>query len=107
MFIVSYVLIVSFRQVLNLNRIIIERSYLHSLEELTTVKYFNDDQMKFIDSQTLKQLKDIANDISKRKCKSTMGQIFCVETAFVKKTLLEWLTINLNRKILKSLHLRK
>ena len=54
MFIVSYVLIVSFRQVLNLNRIIIERSYLHSLEELTTVKYFNDDQMKFIDSQTLK-----------------------------------------------------
>ena len=52
MFFVSYVLIVAFHQVLNLNRIIIQRSYSHSLEELTMIKYLNDDQMKFIDSQT-------------------------------------------------------
>ena len=52
MFVVSYVLIVAFHQVLTLNRIIIQRSYSHSLEELTMIKYLNDDQMKFIDSQT-------------------------------------------------------
>ena len=90
MFVVSYLLIVAFHQVLNLNRIIIQRSYSHSLEELTTIKYLNNDQMKFIDLQTLNQLKDIAINVSKRKCKNTMGQMFCVETAFVKKTLLEW-----------------
>ena len=90
MFVVSYVLIVAFHQLLNLNRIIIQRGYWHSLEELTTIKYFNNDQMKFIDLQTLNQLKDIAINVSKRKCKNTMGQMFCVETAFVKKTLLEW-----------------
>ena len=90
MLIVSYVLIVAFHWALNLNRIIIQRTYLHSLEELTTAKYLNDDQMKFIDLQTLNQLKDIAIDVSKRQCKNTMGQMFCVETAFVKKALLEW-----------------
>ena len=46
--------------------------------------------MKFIDLQTLNRLKDIAIDVSKRKYKNTMGQMFCVETAFVKKSLLDW-----------------
>ena len=49
MFVVSYVLVVAFHQALNLNRIIIQRSYSNSLEELSTIKYLNDDQMKFID----------------------------------------------------------
>ena len=87
MFVVSYVLIVAFHPALNLDRIIIQRSYSHYLEELTTIKYLNDDQMKFID---LNQLKDIANGVSKRKCKNTMWQMFCDESAFVKKTLLQW-----------------
>ena len=90
MFLASYVLIVAFHPALNLDRIIIPRSYLYSLEELTTRKYLNDDQMKFIDLQILNQLKDIAIDVSKRKCKNTMGQMFCVESALVKKTLLQW-----------------
>ena len=85
MFVVSYVLTVAFYQTLNLNIIIIQRSYSHSLQELTIIKYLNDDQMKFIDLQTLNQLKDIAMDVSKRKCKNTMGQIFCVETLLRKK----------------------
>ena len=29
--------------------------------------------MKFIDFEIIKQLKDIAIDVSKRKCKNTMG----------------------------------
>ena len=90
MFVVSFILIVAFHQVLNLNRIIIQRCYSHSLEELTTIKYLNNDQMKLIDLQILNELKGIANDISKRKCKSTMAQMFCVESAFVKKAWLEW-----------------
>ena len=88
-----------------LNRIIIQRSYSNSFEELTTIKYLNDDQMKFIDLQNLNQLKDIATDVSKRKCKNAVGQMFCVGTVFVKKALLQWLIINLTCKILKFLHL--
>ena len=46
--------------------------------------------MKLINLQILNQLKDIAIDVSKRKCKNTMGQMFCIELSFVKETLLGW-----------------
>ena len=46
--------------------------------------------MKFIDVQVIMQLKDIATDVSKRKCKNTMGQMFCIKSVLVKKTLLDW-----------------
>ena len=95
----SYVLIISFHFALNLNRIIIQKSYTHSLMELTTLNYLTEDQMKFIDLQILNQLKDIAIDFSKRKCKNTMGQIFCSEASFVKKHYLLGLIKKLNHKI--------
>ena len=100
MFVISYVLIVTFHPNLNLKKIIIQRSFRHLLKELTTIKYSTDSQMKFIDIQILNQLKDIAIDVSKRKCKNTVAQMCCIESAFVKKTLLAWL----NKKI-KSQHL--
>ena len=53
MFVVSYVLIVAFHPDLNLKGIIVQRSYAHSSEELATINYLNDDQMKFIDLQIL------------------------------------------------------
>ena len=63
--------------------------------------------MKLIDSQLLNQLKDIAIGVSNRKCKNTMGQMFCVESAFVKRPCYSGLIKNLNRKILNFLHLWK
>ena len=108
MFVVSYVLIVAFHPalilnlnpfILNLNRIIIQRTYAHSLRQVTTLDYLSEDQMKFIDLQILNQLKDIAIDGSKRKCKNTMGQMFCIENALVKKHYLLSLIKKLNRKI--------
>ena len=94
MFVVSYVLIAAFHPalilnlnpfILNLNRIIIQRTYAHSLRQVTTLDYLSEDQMKFIDLQILNQLNDIAIDGSKRKCKNTMGQMFCNENALIKK----------------------
>ena len=77
MFVVLYVMIIAFHPALNLKRIIIQRSYVHSSEQLTSLDYFSQDQIKFINNDLIKQLKDIAFDISKRKCKKTMGQMFC------------------------------
>ena len=51
--------------------------------------------MKFIDLEILNQLKDITINVSKRRCKNTMGQMFCIESAFIKKNLLAWF----NKKI--------
>ena len=41
MFVVSYVMIVAFHPALKLDRIIIYRSFVHSLEQLTTLNYFS------------------------------------------------------------------
>ena len=89
MFVVSYVIIVTFHPALKLNRIIIQRSYVHSLEQLTSLNYFSEDQMKFIDVKIIRQLKDIATNVTKRKCKNTMNQMFCIESSSVKKTFLD------------------
>ena len=48
----------------------------------------------------MNQLKYIATDVSKRKFKNTIVQMFCIEDTLVKKTLLAWF----NKKI-KSQHL--
>ena len=64
------------------------------IRAITSLNYFSEDQMKFIDFEIIKQLKDIAIDVSKRKCKNTMGQMFCIECALLKKTLLDWFNKN-------------
>ena len=86
MFVVSYVMIVAFHPDLKLDKIIIQRSYVHAIEQLTSLEYFSQDQIKCINKDLAIQLKDIAFEVSKRKCKKTMGQMFCVECALVKKT---------------------
>ena len=99
MFVVSYVIIVTFHPALNLDRIIIQRSYARSIDQLTSLNYFSDDQMKFNNLEIIRQLKDIAIDVSKRKWKNMMGQMFCIKTALVKKTLLAWFNKNTKVKI--------
>ena len=80
--------------------IILQRSYGHSLEQLTMIDYLPNDQMSFIDLMLIKQLNAVAQEVSQRRCKNALGQMFSIETALVKKTLLEWF----NKKI-KSQHL--
>ena len=49
--------------------------------------------MKHIDVKLVKQLNDVAQEVSKKKkkCKNALGKMFSIETAFVKKTLTQWL----------------
>ena len=45
-FVVSYVMIVFFHPELKLDKIIIQRSYVHAIEQLTSLEYFSQDQKK-------------------------------------------------------------
>ena len=91
----SYVLIVAFHPDLNFRKIIVQRSYEHSLKQLTTIDYLTNNQMSFIDVKLIKQLKDMAHEVSRRKFKNALGQMFTIEIALLKKALLEWF----NKKI--------
>ena len=69
------VLIGAFHPHLNLRKIIVQRSYGHSLEQLTMIDYLTNDQMSFTDVTLIKQLNGIAQAVSPRKCKNALGQM--------------------------------
>ena len=87
MFVISYVMIVAFHPVLKLDRIIIYRSFAHSLEQLTTLNFFSREQISFIELHLINMLRDMGFDVCKRKCKNSVGKMFSIESAMVKKTL--------------------
>ena len=66
----------AFHPKLNLDRIIIQRSCAHSLEQLTTLNYFTREQLSFVDSSLVKMLKDMAFEVARRKCKHIIGKMF-------------------------------
>ena len=83
-------MIVAFHPALQLDRIIVYRSFAHSLEELTTLEYLTREQITFIEPHLISMLKDMAFEVAKRKCKNSLGQMFSIESALVKKTLFKW-----------------
>ena len=82
-------MIVAFHPALLLDRIIVYRSFAHTLNQLSNIEYLTREQIGFIDSYLIHMFKGCANELSRRQCKNSLGQMFSVESALVKKTLLK------------------
>ena len=95
MFVVSYVIIVTFHLELKMKKIICKRSYGHCLKKLNTMDHLSEDQIKFCQLTTLKQLRDTAHLVYLRKCKEAMAQMLTTEMFLLKETLGAWF----NKKI--------
>ena len=63
-------MIVAFNPELNLERIIIQRSVAHSIDQLTSLNYFTQEQITLIDQSLIKMLKDMAFEAAKRRSKN-------------------------------------
>lgn len=87
---VSLVIIFAFHSKWNLERIIIERSFSHSLEKLTTVSYLSSDILENIDSVTAEQLKDCTINVNQRKEKYVIGEMCSTELKFNSDCLMKW-----------------
>ena len=96
----SYVIMLAFHPKLKMDRVIIQRSFGHSLQQLTTIDYLTNDQMSFVNIKLIKQLKYSALEVNRKKCKNAIAQIFSIELCLVKKAIFAWF----NKKI-KSQHL--
>ena len=88
MFVLSFVMIVSFHPELKLDRIIIERGFAHSTEQLASLDYFTREQITYFNQNLIKMIKDMAFEVAKRRCKNSIGKMFSIESALVEKTLL-------------------
>ena len=78
---VSYVIILAFHPKLKMDRVIIQRSFGHSLEQLTTIDYLANGQMSFVDVKLIKQLKDSTLEVNRKKYKNAIAQMFSIEYA--------------------------
>ena len=103
---VSYVIIFAFHPQLELKRIIIERSFGHSRGKLTTIDYLTNEQLKFHDQVTLKQLRDSALEVSERKKTNAISEMFSIELKFASDCLLKWF-YSKNKKIELSIQEKK
>ena len=97
MFVVSYVMIVAFHPALQLDRVIVYRSFAHTLDQLSNIEYLTGEQIGFINNYLIHMLKDCANEVSKGRCKNSLGQMFSVKSALVKKTLVKWFNAKFKR----------
>ena len=107
MFVVLYVMIVAFIPELNLERIIIQRSFAHSIYQLASLNCFTPEQITFIDQSLIKMLKDMAFEVAKRRCKNSKEQIFSIESTLVRKTLLKWFNQKFKRQFYKINPIKK
>ena len=73
---VSYVILFAFHPKLEMKRIIIERSFGHSIQKLTAIDYLTAEQLKFKDITTLKQLRDCAFSVFSKKNKIAISKMF-------------------------------
>ena len=88
--VVSYVIILAFHPKLQLPRIIIERSFGHSLERLCQIDYLTSEQLKYGDVITVKQLRDCALVVHKKTNVIAMSEMFCTEIKFATDCVLKW-----------------
>ena len=91
-------MIVAFHPKLDLDRIIIQRSFVRSIEQLATLDYFTREQISYVETDLTKMLKNMAFEVSKRKCKNSIGKMFSIESAVVKRTLLKWFNQKFKRQ---------
>ena len=94
---VSYVIIFAFHPHLNLKRVIIERSFGHSLEKLTTINYPTNELLKYKDLTTLKQLRDCAISVANKKNKIAISEMFSIELKFASDCLIKWLNLKFKK----------
>ena len=88
--VVSYVIILAFHPKLQLPRIVIERSFGHSLEKLCQIDYLTSEQLKYGDVITIKQLRDCALAAYEKTNKLAISEMFCTEIKFATDCVLRW-----------------
>ena len=77
-----------------IRKIAVERTYVYSINQLTTIDYLSEDQMKYIVIKLVKQLNNIAQEVGKKKkkkkSKNGLGQMFSDTAIVKKKPLIQW-----------------
>ena len=90
MYSVFYVITFAYHPELNIERIIIEKSFGHSTNKLTSLNYLTREQLLFKNHKTLLQLKDCAINVAAKINPLAIPEMFSTELKFASDCLLGW-----------------
>ena len=90
MFVISYCQIYAFHPSLNLDKIVIFRSFQQKADEIYSLDDFRNEHIPFFDRVTFQQLKDTAASVLAREKSTSLSELFSVELNFTTDTLNKW-----------------
>ena len=104
MFVVSYYQIYS---CLNLDKIVIFRSFQQSPEEIYDLNHFRHEHIPYFDKITFSQLKDAATTVLASEKSTLLSELFSVELKFTIDTLNDWFSNTIKPKFLELNDIKK
>ena len=90
MFVISYCQIYTFRPDLNLDKIVIFRSFQQNAEEIYSLHHFSQDHVRYFDVVTFNQMKDTATNVLIKQKSTSLSELFSVELKFTVDSLTKW-----------------
>ena len=106
-FVVSYCKVYTFHPSLNLDKIIIFRSFQQSPEEIYDLSHFRQEHIAYFDKVTFNQLKDATIAVLAREKSSSLSELFSVELKFTINILNNWFSNTIKPKFLELDELKK
>ena len=100
MYVISYCQIYAFHPTLNLEKIVIFRSFQQNFEEITCLDHFSQEHISFFDQVTMKKMKDAALSVLSREKTTPLSALFALELKFTIDTLVKWFNATFKQKFL-------
>ena len=101
MYVISYCQICFFHPRLNLDKIVIFRSFQQTAEEIYDMSHFKREHVPYFNKTTFSQLKDAVDAVMAREKSTSLAELFSVELKFTVDTLNDWFSSILKPKFLK------
>ena len=106
LYVISYCQIYSFHPSLNVDRIVIFRSFQQKADKIYDLSHFKHDHAPFFDKTTFSQLKDAATAVLGREKSTSLAELFSIELKFTIDPLNKWFSSTIKPKSL-ELHNNK
>ena len=107
MFVFSYCQICTFHPSLNVEKIVILRSFQQSVKEIYDLGHFTQEHVEFFDRTTFHQLKDAATAVLACEISTSLAERFSVELKFTVHTLNNWFSNKIKPKFIELDNIKK
>ena len=107
MFVISFCQIYAFHPSLNLDKIVIFRSFQQKADKIYSLDHFRNEHIPFFNRVTFKQLKDATTSVLAREKSTSLSELLSVELNFTIDTLNKWFKSVFKSKFLEINEIQK